>query len=61
MTKWEYRLFNRRKTPWDDIRKELNELGAEGWDAVSSDMEMPREGDDLVVFFHALLKRPLVE
>lgn len=30
MTKWEYRLSNRRKTPRDDIRKELNEIGAEG-------------------------------
>ncbi len=60
MRKWEYNFYNRRGAPWHEMLDELNHLGAQGWEAVSTDMELlQEEGDKRVLYFHALLKREL--
>lgn len=57
MRKWKYRFYNRRNAPWHEILEELNELGAEGWELISSDVEIEERKNENVLYYHCVLKR----
>jgi len=57
MKKWEYYFYNRRGAPWHEMLKELNALGERGWEMVSSDVDIRDEGEEKVLYYHAVLKR----
>ena len=42
--KWEYMAYNRREAPWSEILKDLNALGEQGWEMVTSDMRSTMRG-----------------
>jgi hypothetical protein len=39
------------------LEDELNRLGTQGWEVASSDMEIEEDDGQVVVYYHALLKR----
>ena len=57
MRTWEYKIVMHRKVPTDKLEAELNRLGSEGWEVASSDMELKEDDGNMVVYYHALLKR----
>jgi hypothetical protein len=61
MRKWEYNIYNRRGAPWHEILKELNELGARGWEMVASDFEVKEETEEKILYYHAVFKRQIID
>lgn len=55
--KWEYMAYNRREVPWSEILKDLNALGEQGWEMITSDMEIHDERNTHLLYYHAMMKR----